>query len=292
LLRDVGTYQARNLEIRKAVEEGIYTGPRIVACGRLITSIGGHAYELGRQVRGVDEIKAAVREEIAAGADFIKVTNYPIGFSLEELKAIVEEGHRLGKKVACHASDKQSVELALKAGADTIEHAVPFDEDMIERMIEQGTIIVPTYVAALETCKDISKSLITKKQLKEIFQPWLNDEKQYLPRAIESGVKIVTGSDAGYPPLHFDSAIAEIELLVELGASPLQALQAATSVAAEAVGLENSLGALEDGKAADVLIVPRNPLKDITAIEEPYLVIRDGKVIPKYRPRPHCSVEP
>ena len=279
-VRDMGTYKARNIQIKKAIEKEIFIGPRIVACGHLITSPKGHVHEIGKEVQGIENICRTVREELIHGADFIKVTNDPIGYSLDELKTIVDEAHKLGKKVACHAFTKESVGLALNAKVDTIEHGVPFDNRMIRQIIKQKTIIVPTYFCAVQTCKDISESLIKKGDL-PMFEKWLDSLKQNLPKAIKNKIRIAAGTDAGYPPLRFNDVINEVISFVELGADPLMALQSTTKIAMEALGLEKYLGSIEKGKLADIVVVPQNPLEDITTLRNVLVVIKNGRIIKK-----------
>jgi len=277
-VRDVGTYKARNLEIKKAIEKGIFIGPRIIACGHLITSPEGHVHEIGKEVKGIAEARKTVKDEIRNGADFIKVANDPIGLSFDELQAIVDESHKFGKKVACHAFTKESIELALNAKVDTIEHAAPFNSDIAKQMVEQDTIIVPTYYCAIETCKDIQKSFITKEEL-PIFNEWLKSLESNIPRAMKYGVKVSTGTDAGYPPLIFNDVINEIESLAKISNSPLKALQASTTIAAEVMDLENYIGSIEKGKLADIIIMEENPLKNISVLKDIKIIIKDGMII-------------
>jgi len=149
---------------------------------------------------------------------------------------------------------------------------------MIEKMIQQGTIVVPTYVAAFEACRDPERSLIKEDELQE-YVDWKMAEEKNLPRAFEKGVKVGAGSDAGFPLLDFTAVIRELELLVALGSSPLQALQAATITAAEGVGQADRLGAIEPGKLADMVILSENPLDDISAVRSVKIVFKDGEIV-------------
>jgi len=189
LIRDAGSYEGRSIWLRQALNRNILAGPRLVSCGRLITRKGAHGAEVGREVEGRDEIRWAVQEEIENGADYIKVVNDPLAFSAEELKMIVRESHKRKKRVACHAFTQEAVAMALEAGVDTIEHGTPFDEHMASQMIEAGIIIVPTYVCAILTCTDPSKSLIEPSEL-ETFVEWMAAEQRNLPLAFRSGVKM------------------------------------------------------------------------------------------------------
>lgn len=275
LLRDVGSFKRRGLKVKETVEEGIFIGPKVISCGNLLTSPRGHVHEIGKEIHGVDDCKKAVRNEIKNGADFIKVTNDPSGLSIKELEAIVEETHEFGKKVSCHAFTEESVQMALDANVDTIEHGVPFTNEMIVQMQKQGTIIVPTFYCAVQTCLDLTKSMIKKEEL-PTFERWLENLKNHLPQAINSGIKIATGTDAGYPPLEFNSVIEEVISLVNIGATPLQAIQYATKISAEVCGLERTHGEIQKGKNASFIVFSENPLNNIEVLRNVEIVIKDG----------------
>ncbi len=278
LLRDAGTYKSRSIEIKKAIESSVFVGPRMVVCGSLITPKGGHAHEIGVEVQGVDNLRRVLRQQIASGADFVKIVNDPIGFSLEELNIVVEEAHELGVRVACHAFTPKAVQLALDAKADTIEHGVCFDNTMIEQALRQGTILVPTYFCAVETCRDTTNSLIKDEEI-PIYRNWFESLEENLPKCIEAGIKIAAGTDAGYPPITFDCVVDEVCSLVSLGAPVLTALQSATKIAAEAVGMQRHLGSIEKGKLADLIVLSKNPLEDIQALRHVKMVIKDGRLL-------------
>lgn len=275
LLRDVGSYNSRGLKIKRILGRNNWMFPKLISCGALLSSPKGHVHEIGKEIRGINSCRNAVREEIEKGADFIKVTNDPIGLTREELTTIAEEAHKYNKIVACHAFTKKSIQLALDAKFDTIEHAAPFNQKMLKQMLKQNTIIVPTYFCAIETCKDINKSLIYKKDL-PLFKKWRNSLKNNLPRAIKAGIKIATGTDAGYPPLNFNSLIEEIISLVNIGASPSQAIISATKISAEACNLTQEYGSVEKGKLANFIVLSSNPLKDIKNIKKIEFIVKDG----------------
>jgi imidazolonepropionase-like amidohydrolase len=275
LVRDVGSFSHRGMEVRSAVETGLIRGPKIVTCGSLITSRAGHVHDIGREVEGVSACTEAVREEVSFGADFIKVTNDPPGLSREELSAITNEAHRLNKLVACHAFTEDAVTLAMDADVDTIEHAAPFDETMATAMCEQRVILVPTLHCAIETCRDTSLSMVDAKHI-PMFERWLDNLRENLPLAFQAGVMIAAGTDAGFPPLEFNAVVSEIKALLGVGASALQALRAGTRVAAAACGLTDSHGAISPGMQADIVVLPDDPLKDIDVLRHPRMVIRSG----------------
>ena len=275
LLRDVGSFSRRGLEVRSAVESGLIRGPRVVSCGSLITSRAGHVHNIGREVEGASACAEAVREEVSFGADFIKVTNDPPGLSRDELSAITNEAHRLDKLVACHAFTEDAVASALETGFDTIEHAAPFNERMATAMHQRRIILVPTLYCAVETCRDTSLSLVEAKHV-PMFERWLDNLRKNLPMAFQAGVMIAAGTDAGFPPLEFNAMVSEIKALTGVGASVLQALRAGTRVAAAACGLADSHGAISTGMHADIVVLPDDPFKDIDVLRYPTMVIKGG----------------
>lgn len=160
-----------------------------------------------------------------------------------------------------------------------IEHAVGFDDCIAKKIRANNQIIVPTAICAFATCKDIKLSLITPEELHEIYEPWLQSIELGLPLSIQNGLMIGAGTDAGFPPVEFDSIHDEMYKLVQLGASNLIALQSATKIAAQACGLENDLGDLSVGKIADILILRENPLEDILNTRKIENIIKDGSFV-------------
>lgn len=277
-IRDVGSYKRRAVKIRDVVNKGVFPGPKIIPCGNIITSVKGHVHEIGREVKGISQCRKAVKEEIENGAGFIKITNDPIGLNQEEINTIVNEAHKHGKLVACHAFNKDSIQMALDARVDTIEHGSPFSNKMARQMMQQGTILVPTYHCSIETCKDVRRSLISDENL-SMFKDWRNNLKNNLPRAIKMGVKIAIGTDAGYPPLEFNSAIEEIISMTHLGAKPIDALRYATSFSAEACGLPKEHINIEDGTIANMVVCKENPLKNIETLRDIKFTIFGNRII-------------
>jgi imidazolonepropionase-like amidohydrolase len=235
-------------------------------------------------VSGVDECLRAVREQVAHGADWIKIyvdwRPYNItddgkisaltNFTQEELVAMTRETHRLGRKVAVHAVGQEGIKAALDAGADSIEHGSGFTEELIGQAQKQGVYWCPTLsVAEYYDAKE--DSLPSRRRL-EI-------EYAALKRAHAMGVRIVLGTDAGSMPWDSNQA-KEFEFLVrKAGFSPMEAIKAGTSVAAELLGQSNQIGALKPGMLADIVAVPGNPLDDIAALQHVAFVMKDGMII-------------
>lgn len=278
-VRDCGSFQGRSLLVKKATSSTPIAAPRITTCGRLLTVPQGHAEHLGKPAASLDEIKRAIEEEVELGADFVKIANYPVAYSVELLRAFVEKAHSLSKLASCHTGDKQSVNLAVDAGFDTIEHAAPYSHAMAETMKSHNVILVPTFYCAFATCADIGQSLISRVELHDVFHPWLRDLESYLPLALEVGVKIAAGTDAGFPPLTFDAIHDEMAHLVRIGASPITALRAATIIGAETCGQASNIGSLEAGKLADIVLLHADPLESIGATKSIAAVILGGRVV-------------
>ena len=295
-MRDVeseGTMYA-DVDLKKAIDAGVVPGPRLWVSTRGLSVPGryypeNYSWELGlpkgvQMVSGVDECLRAVREQVAHGADWIKVyvdwrpyvitddgkISGPLNFTQEELTVMVREAHRLGRRVAVHAVGYEGIKAALDAGADSIEHGSGFTEELITQAKSQGTWWCPT-LSVMEYHNAKEATLFSTRAL-EI-------EYEALKRAYGSGVRIVLGTDTGSMPWDFNQA-KEFEFLVtKAGLSPMDAIKAGTSAAAELLGQADQIGALKPGMLADIVAVPGNPLEDITTLQQVNFVMKDGVVI-------------
>ena len=295
-LRDVeseGTLYA-DVDLKKAIDQGIVPGPRLWVSTRGLSAPGryypdDYSWELGlpkgvQMVSGVEECVRAVREQVANGADWIKIyadwRPYNItddgkisalpNFTQGELTVMVRETHRLGRKVAVHAMGQGGIKAALDAGADSIEHGSGFTEELIAQAKKQGTYWCPTLSAFEYHNAEEGPSQ---------FRRMLEIEYEALKRAYKSGLKIVLGTDTGSIPWDFNQA-KEFEFLVKkAGLSPMDAIKAGTSVAAELLDQSNQIGALKPGMLADIVAVPGNPLEDITTLQRVVFVMKDGVII-------------
>jgi imidazolonepropionase-like amidohydrolase len=286
-LRDVGTTDGVAIAVRDAVIRGDISGARVVACGRILCMTGGHGSEppalpgMAREADGADDCRKAVREQVKAGADFIKVTtNGPLNvveFTQEELNALVDEAHRLGRRVACHASILASTRMALRAGVDTVEHGCDLDEQTAREMASQGIVLVPTLL--------VSKLIMDRwEEFKAV--PMMRSIPVRAKRHVESfqiavaaGVTIAAGTDLFFGLGDFESLPQELEYMVACGMSPTDALVAATVHGATAIGMQDRLGVVERGKMADLVAVKGNPTEDIAAVHRVALVMQGGKVV-------------
>jgi len=290
-MRDCGNTGAVPFVLREAVERGIIPGPRLLISGPPITTTAGHCYYFGLEADGEMEIRKAVRTLVKEGVDFIKIMatggNLTPGsnprrtqYSLAELKAAVDDAHRLGKRVAAHALATEGILACAQAGVDTIEHCAWFDdqtpfrydERAVELMVEKGIYVNPCFPAMYQF---LSRNVLDAGERERIKEGRL----ELLRRAYKQGVKMIAGTDGGCPQVGFDLMPLAIRLLNEyLGLSPMEALQGATKHAAEALGLPD-VGTIAPGNKADILIVEGNPLEDWQALERPVWVIKEGQIL-------------
>lgn len=295
-LRDLETEGAMyaDVDVKVAINRGIIPGPRMFVSTRAFSATGmyplsGYSWELkmpeGVQiVDGADNIRKAVREQVKYGADWIKfyadrryfmkdgALHSWVNFTDEEMKALVDESHRLGRRVAAHAMGREGIEASLRAGADSIEHGYGLDEEMMDRMIKQGaywcpTIYVGVYVAEGRAAAG-APIWLTMRDL----------EAKAFGIAVRKGVKIAYGTDAGGYSWTENQA-KEFAYMVRYGMTPMQAIQSATTVAAELLEKSNDMGAIEAGKYADIVAVAGDPLKDITELERVRFVMKGGEVV-------------
>jgi imidazolonepropionase-like amidohydrolase len=282
-----------DVDIKKAINRGYFEGPRmqvstmgLVATGEGI--LGSPEVNLPRNYQTVDgpwSARQAVREQIRYGADWIKfhsTADYdfePDGklwsdptFTKEEVEAIVDEAHRHGKKAACHAFGGEGLRNCVEAGVDTVEHAIDLDEATADLMKKKGIYLELTayhYSLSEYTSRD-GKSTGGKYSLEA-----LREKSGRL--AIARGVKISFGSGVG--PFPHGTQSAEFAYLVKFGMSPSQAIQSATTVAAQMMGWQDRIGSIEKGKFADIIAVSGDPLKDITELEKVKFVMKGGQVV-------------
>lgn len=285
-----------DVALKKAIDLGWVDGPRVVPAGHAISPTGGHLDPTMFQAlapnvlpltveegvaNGVDEVRKAVRYQIKYGAKVIKTCvsggvmshTGPAGaqqYSDEEMRAIADEAHRAGLKVAAHAHGDGGIRVAIEAGIDCIEHGSLMSDETIELMVERGTFLVPTtYLADGMDVSHAPPELQAKAA--EVFPR----ARRTISKAIERGVRIACGSDA--PAIPHGRNAKELVALVDRGMTPLDAIRAATTVAAELIDVDDR-GRLEAGLLADIIAVPGNPLEDIGVTEQVRFVMKGGQV--------------
>jgi imidazolonepropionase-like amidohydrolase len=285
-VRDCGSVEGFAIEVRDLVERGVIPGPRVQAAGRVITMTGGHGHFIGRQADGPWGIAAATRAELKCGADFIKIMSTggvltkgvsPLQTALhvEELAAAVAEAHNAGKRITSHAIGGQGVKNAILAGLDSIEHACFMDDEAIQLALDRGTIIVPTLIA-VRRIADNGDSLPAWMYEKVMLEAEASERS--FRAAVAAGVTIACGTDAGTPYNPHGELPGELELMVEFGMTPVQALVAASSTSAVNFDLADELGTVAEGRLADLLLVEGDPTTSISAVRDVVLVLKGGAV--------------
>ena len=294
-VRDVGGWNELEFALRKAIQKGDQVGSRLVLAGRFISiTEAGAPYYAGmyREADGVDDVRKAVREQIKHGADLIKfgVTGAVLvedgapgatHFNRDEMVAGVQEAKKFGKRVSAHAHGVEGIRLAVESGADSIEHGTFLhqDPDLIRLMAEKGVFLVPTLQAGWAVIEDKKHQIpnwIIEKSL-----PIQEDAVMSLVLAYKAGVPIAMGSDAATPLNYHGENALEIYWMQQAGMSAMDALVAATGNAARALGCEGSLGTLQVGKIADLVVLNTNPLTNLRSLadkNEIYFVMKDGLI--------------
>ena len=287
-LRDTGSVNEIMYDVRRGVKKGLIPGPRLFISGRLIIPTGGHVHNLpglANQADGPYGFRSAVRQEVRAGADFIKLANDRQDLTQEELNAAVDEAHRLGKKVACHTIWYPSQRMAIEAGVDTFEHGTPTPEE-IDLAVEKGIAWTPTINMSQEYLKWFEHQMHHSNPAQaQSAREGYASQVQYLEQkhtsfeyALKAGLRFVTGTDSFMANVRFDALPDEMRCLVEYGCPPMQAIQAATLWAAQSIGW-TEFGALQPGKLADVIAVAGNPLADIRVMDKIIMVVSEGKLV-------------
>ncbi len=290
-VRNLGTMKNYDLEIKKAVESGLIEGPHMVCSGSCICMTGGHGWKSGLESDGVDECRKHARQQLKAGVDLIKVMATggvmtegvepgSAQLSEEEMRAVIEEAHKAGRRTATHAQGTEGIKNALRAGIDSIEHGIFLDQECIDLMKKNGVWLVPTLVApqciveaGLE--KGLPDYVVRKANLVK------DAHVDSFKRAYAQGVKIAMGTDAGTPYNFHDNSAYELELMVRYGVSEMDALVFATRNSADCLGILDQTGTLEEGKRADILILNENPLEKIDNIRSVWMVLKSGRPVVK-----------
>jgi imidazolonepropionase-like amidohydrolase len=280
-----------DLDLQRAVTRGDVPGPRMVVNDRSITITGGHGHHLGREIDGPVDARKAVREQVKRGAEFIKFMTTGgvttpgtdpdrVALTDDELDALVDETHRHGLHAATHVHGADGAKAAALAGVDTIEHGTFLDDDAIELLVSEDVTLVPTLSAPYYIVRNVEWATAdSARKTDHIYEAHLDS----FARAVDAGVRIAGGTDAGTPFNYHGSNAAEITFMIEHGLSPRGALTAMTETAAETVGLDGC-GTLEPGTDADLLVVAGDPLEDSTTLNDPEAVLFGGDLVSGFLP--------
>lgn len=302
-VRDMGAPGFLGVSLRDAINERIVKGPRILTCGQPLTPTAGHGTFFPSWIHsdinmdifadGVEEVRKSVRYLVSTGVDVIKLlatggcmdicSGEPGAqtYSYEEIDIAVREAHMKGKKVAVHAQGLSGAIDAIKAGADTIEHGDNLDEEAIQLMIKKNVYLIPTLFCGWNIAEHGVKSGIPEYSIKKIEKN-LRKHKENFRNAYKSGVKIAMGSDIGTPFFPHGETAKELEYMVKFGMSNFDALLATTKNASEALGINDKVGTIEIGKMADILVLNKNPLDDISILQKKdciKAILKEGDII-------------
>lgn len=303
-VRDLGNSGVNgDVALRRAFDRGWLPGPRMVNSTRALAAQGGQFGPLTPEaqklieeeyvtIRGAESARQAVRQALFDGARCIKVivNGSPASVTLEELKAIVEEAHAAGVKVAAHAIGDKETRIAAEAGVDSIEHAYIVPDEVLKMMAEKHIYLVPTDVT-MQTVEDITfgkrqSTAEERSKLEKEYKPFVEGERQRLRRARSMGVPIAAGSDMYWAipgKTRGQDSLLVYETYAEAGMTPTEIIRAATQNAAELLGMQDRIGTLEPNKLADIIAVPDDPMQDIKALEHAVFVMKGGTVVLNYR---------
>lgn len=288
-IRVVGTEENYDLQIKEAIENHVIEGPHMYCASKVICMTGGHGWQEGIEADGKDACLKAVRTQLRSGVDLIKIMATGgvmtkgvepgnAQFTVDEMKVMIEEAHKAGRKTATHAQGLQGIKNALYAGIDSIEHGCFLDDECLERMKEQNTFLVPTLCAP---------QCIIDKGVENGVAQYMVDKTlkvkdahvESVKKAYEKGIPIALGTDAGTPFNYHNNTAYEMELLARLNIPNMDILKMATINSARCVGAEKDYGSIEVGKQADLVCLNENPLENISNVRKINRVIQSGKIV-------------
>lgn len=280
-MRDMGGYRYVDIDLRNAIAMGFVPGPRLLCAGKVIATTGGHIYYVAREADGPSEVRKAAREQLKAGADFIKVmcsggverageSINAVQLGIDEIRAAVEVATDNGTVVAAHAHPTRAMKEALNAGVASIEHGTLIDEEVAEIMAARKAFLVPTF----SVYASIAKSGLSEisERAKWVFEA----KKKSFELAVKKGVPWGVGTDSGAFSA-VSSIIDELILIQETGISAAEVLRRATVINAELIGIKDS-GMIAAGKRADLIVIAGNPLQDLEVLRNVEITICNGIV--------------
>jgi len=289
--RDPGGVNYIELAIRDLIKSGEIPGPRLLCAGKQITMTGGQGWSIGRECDGPDEVRKAVREQLKAGADLIKLmaTGGVLTPGIEpgaaqltegELRAGIIEARKANRRTSAHAQGTEGVKAAIRAGINTIEHGVFLDDEAVAMMKECNVVLVPTLTPAYRITQAGIPGGIPQYVMDKMAKVNAANINSF-QLARQSGIVIAAGNDGGTPFNPHEDMMTELRLMVEAGMPPMEAIRTGTFGSARALGLEDETGTIERGKWADIVVLDGDPLIDIAALSRVYCVFQHGKLVYK-----------
>ena len=288
-IRVVGTEENYDLQIKEAIENHVIEGPHMYCASKVICMTGGHGWQEGIEADGKDACLKAVRTQLRSGVDLIKIMATGgvmtkgvepgnAQFTVDEMKVMIEEAHKAGRKTATHAQGLQGIKNALYAGIDSIEHGCFLDDECLERMKEQNTFLVPTLCAPQCIIDKGAENGVAKYAVDKTLKV-KDAHVESVKKAYEKGIPIALGTDAGTPFNYHNNTAYEMELLARLNIPNMDILKMATINSARCVGVEKDYGSIEVGKQADLVCLNENPLENISNVRKINRVIQSGKIV-------------
>ena len=288
-IRDVGGINYIDVDLRNAARAGKITAPDMVVSGKCICMTGGHGWQMGREADGADDCRKAAREQLKAGADWIKVMGTggvmtegvePGSPQLdeEELRAAIAEGHKVGAKSCTHSQGMTGIKNALRAGVDSIEHGFYMDDWCFEWMKEHNVYYVPTLAAMYWIKVNGTAAGIPEYAVRKVNATF-DDHLNTFRNAYKAGVKIVLGTDAGTPFNRHDKTAYEMILMTKAGMDVWDALRAGTITAAEMCGVEKTHGSIETGKRANLAVFAEDPTKNLETVMDCQMTVLGGEIV-------------
>lgn len=277
-VRDMGGRDYVDISLRNAIRGKVVQGPRMLCSGKMVCMTGGYGWQYSQEADGPEGVRKAVREQIKAGADVIKMMatggiltrggdGRAAQLTLEELTAGVEETRKAGRRIATHCQGNEGIKNSLLAGITSIEHGIFLDDETAALMLERKAFLVPTLSPPYRILRGgvnagISSSVVAK------ARSAMKDHLDSIVKAYKANIPIAMGTDAGTPFNHHGENLEELELLSTVGMSPMEAILSATKTASEVLGLDKEIGTLEKGKLADLIVVDGDPLEGIRLLQE------------------------
>jgi imidazolonepropionase-like amidohydrolase len=299
-LRDCGARGDTASSLRRSIELGHGHGPRLVLCGQPITITGGHGWGFGGEADGEDGLRLKVRQLAKNGADFIKVLGSGGGtantmswlpaFRAAEFAAIVDEAHRMARKITIHSLCAEASHMAMDAGVDQIEHGgfivdaagnQLFDPKVAERLAESGVVVTPTLAVGgyvLQNMHAKSQHPADEQAFVDRWERMMEANLDHVGKMHRAGVRMVAGTDAGWRFTPFDGLPEELRFMSEGGMPASEVIRSGTSYAAAALGIDSQVGSVVEGLEADVIAVEGNPLEDLRRLRNLRLVMQRGRV--------------
>jgi imidazolonepropionase-like amidohydrolase len=288
-VRDLGGVDGIALALRDATREGLIPGPRILAAARGICMTGGHGWRFGREADGPDDVRKAVREQLKAGADVIKI--FATGgvmtpgvepgsaqLTSEEIRVAIEEARKAGRRTAAHAQATDGIAACVDAGIASIEHGIFLTEAIAQKMAKDGIALVATLIAPEQIVVHGVKAGIPEYAVRK-SEAVRSRHLESFHMALRAGAPIAAGTDAGTPFNPHGSIVPELALMVKAGMSPLETIRAATATSAQLLGLGHEVGVIATGLAADLLAVGGNPREQVEALDDVRLVVANGRIV-------------